>query len=64
MKMQQVERAALAPADPSPQDRRVAAQAAAVEARARGELLEKSTHPAVKAYVKSSTPPRLGRLYF
>jgi hypothetical protein len=34
----QVQRAALAPADPSPQDRSVAAQAAALAARARGEL--------------------------
>jgi hypothetical protein len=32
-----VRRAALAPADPSPQDRQVAAQAAAVAARARSE---------------------------
>lgn len=34
----QVQRAALAPGDPSPQDRSVAAQAAALAARARGEL--------------------------
>jgi hypothetical protein len=33
-----IQRAALAPADPSPQDRRVAAQAAAIAAQARGEL--------------------------
>jgi hypothetical protein len=37
-KMQQVRRAALAPADPSPQDIRVAAQAAQHEAAARHEL--------------------------
>ena len=37
-KMQVVRRAALAPAEPSPQDRRVAAQAAATEAEARQEL--------------------------
>jgi hypothetical protein len=37
-KMQQVRRAALAPADPSTQDRRVAAQAMAVERQARVEL--------------------------
>ncbi|MET0066232.1 MAG: putative metalloprotease CJM1_0395 family protein [Candidatus Thiodiazotropha sp.] len=33
-----IQRAALAPADPSPQDRRVAAQAAAIAAQARSEL--------------------------
>ena len=37
-KMQQVKRAALAPAQPSAQDRSVAAQAAQVEAEARSEL--------------------------
>lgn len=37
-KMQQVKRAALAPADPSPQDRRVAGQADAIAAKARMEL--------------------------
>lgn len=39
-KAQQVHRAALAPADPSPQDRRVAARAAQMEVEARKELLE------------------------
>ena len=38
-KMQKVRRAALAPADPSPQDRSVAAKASQIESRARGELL-------------------------
>ncbi len=38
-KMQQVKRAALAPADPSSQDRRVAAKATAAAAKARAELL-------------------------
>ncbi len=38
-KMQQVQRAALAPADPSPQDRSVAAQAQRQEMRARQELM-------------------------
>lgn len=37
-KMQQVRKAALAPAQPSPTDRRVAAQASQVEAQARAEL--------------------------
>lgn len=36
-KMQQVRRAALAPADPSSQDRQVAAKASSIEARARAE---------------------------
>lgn len=38
-KMQQVQRAALAPADPSPQDRAVAAQAQAMMLQARAELM-------------------------
>jgi hypothetical protein len=42
-KMQQVQRAALAPADPSPQDLKVAAQAAAKANEARGELLQQQT---------------------
>jgi len=37
-KMQQVKRTALAPSDPSPQDRAVAAKASNIEARARREL--------------------------
>ena len=37
-KMQQVRKAALAPAQPSPTDRRVAAQASQIEAQARAEL--------------------------
>lgn len=39
-KMQQVRRAALAPADPSAQDRRVASRASRVEAKARQELIK------------------------
>ena len=39
-KMQQVRRAALAPGEPSGQDRQVAAQAAALEREARKELAE------------------------
>jgi hypothetical protein len=41
-KMQAIKSAALAPADPSGQDRSVAAQASAVEAQARQELTKKS----------------------
>ena len=37
-KSQVVKRAALAPANPSPQDRRVASQAARMESKARGEI--------------------------
>jgi len=42
-KMQQVKRAALAPAEPSSQDRAVAAAAAQTEAAARQELLQQTT---------------------
>lgn len=42
-KMQQVRRAALAPADPSPQDRSVAQQASNIEAQMRAKLLEEKT---------------------
>jgi hypothetical protein len=43
MKMQTVERAAMAPAEPSGQDRAVAAAAAAVAAQARQEVAQKAT---------------------
>lgn len=39
-KMQQVQAAALAPAEPSPQDRKVASQAAKNQAQARAELIQ------------------------
>jgi len=42
-KMQQVKRAALAPAQPSSQDRSVAARASQIEAEARAELLKENT---------------------
>lgn len=45
-KMQQVRRAALAPAEPSPQDRRVAARASAEEAKARTALREEQAQGA------------------
>ncbi len=44
-KMQQVRRAALAPADPSPQDRSVAQQASNIESQMRAKLLEEKTKP-------------------
>jgi hypothetical protein len=40
--MQQVQRAAMAPSDPSSQDQAVAAQAAQIEAQARAELAAES----------------------
>ena len=45
-KMQQVQRAALAPADPSGADRRVAAQARRAEQQARVELTEQKRNAA------------------
>ena len=45
VKMQQVRRAALAPADPSSTDRRVAAQASQAEAKARQEIAEGQSDP-------------------
>ncbi len=46
--MQQVQRAALAPADPSGQDRQVAAQAAAMAAQARSEIAAKNAQKAAR----------------
>lgn len=42
-KMQQVKRAALAPAEPSSQDRKVASEASRIEAQARADLLEENS---------------------
>jgi hypothetical protein len=61
-KMQTVKRAALAPADPSGQDRAVAAAAAAQEAQARLEMMKEASgqrqsadpSSAIKAYANSS----------
>ena len=44
-KMQKVRRAAMAPADPSAQDRAVAAKATRTEAKARAELREQNLNP-------------------
>lgn len=54
-KMQIVQRAALAPAEPSPQDRAIAAQAAATAAEARAELAELR---AVEQAARSQTADR------
>lgn len=52
-KMQQVRRAALAPADPSPQDRSVAQQASNIEAQMRAKLMEE----------KAKTQNKLSKVY-
>jgi len=48
-KAQVIRRAALAPGDPSPQDRRIAAAAARLEAQARRELAEQKAEEAAQA---------------
>lgn len=55
-KMQQVRRAATAPADPSSQDRSVAAQASQIEAQARMELVEKKREERTVKGDASTTP--------
>lgn len=55
-KMQQVKRAALAPADPSPQDRRVAGQADAIAAKARMELREAQSEELQEGGRKNEEP--------
>ena len=54
-KMQTVVRAALAPAQPSPQDRAVAAKASALAAKAKGELLQEQQPSAVGPREMGST---------
>jgi hypothetical protein len=49
----QIQRAALAPADPSGQDRRVAAEAAAMAAEARQDVAQQSTSPENKPSSKA-----------
>lgn len=64
-KMRIVQRAALAPVDPSPQDRSVASQAARVEAEAQRELLRtkestsrgSNTDPASRFYQAAASDP-------
>lgn len=58
---QQAQRAALAPADPSPQDLRVAQEAQTMAAKARAELSRTSTDGTRKPSSTRSTPtPALG----
>lgn len=54
-KMQMVRRAALAPADPSPADRRIAAEASAKEAKARAKLMEKKLKEFRKRFKNKNT---------
>jgi len=54
-KMQIVRRAALAPADPSPTDRRIAAEASAKEAKARAKLMEKKLKEFRKRFKNKNT---------
>lgn len=57
-KMRTVRRAALAPAEPSPQDRRVAAEASRKEANAREDLAEQRHEERVEALAEEKeTPP-------
>lgn len=70
LKMEQVRRAALAPADPSAQDRSVAADAAATEANARKELAaehaseaQAKTDPRVAQYAQRTQKSLLGKVY-
>ena len=53
--MQVVRRAALAPADPSPTDRRIAAEASAKEAKARAKLMEKKLKEFRKRFKNKNT---------
>jgi hypothetical protein len=55
-KMQQVKSAALAPADPSPQDRSVAQMASSTESKARADLQKKSTENMNSISVENSIP--------
>lgn len=55
-KMQQVRRAALAPAEPSGTDRAVAAQASQIEAQARVELSEKNQPDTPKSDERAPSP--------
>ena len=54
--MQQVQRAANAPADPSSQDRQVAAKAAAIAAKARAEIAKEASQDEHTSTVAKGTP--------
>ncbi len=53
-KMDQVRRAALAPADPSAQDRRIASRAAAIAADAQAEALKRRTEAAAESRLQNT----------
>jgi hypothetical protein len=57
-----VRRAALAPADPSPQDRQVAAQATAMAAQARGEIQAANRQQMAENQEQAANPDRNGDL--
>jgi hypothetical protein len=59
-KMDRVRRAALAPANPSPQDRQVAAQAERIAARARQEIADERAATRATAIAHSGTEPCAG----
>lgn len=56
-KMQTIKRAALAPQDPSPQDRRVASEASRKENRARAEMIAEKTEEATRNIQKKQDNP-------
>ncbi len=56
-KMQQVQRAAMAPAEPSSTDRQIAARAAALEYQARSDLAERTRDPSAEAERTGPTEP-------
>ncbi|MGQ9819713.1 MAG: putative metalloprotease CJM1_0395 family protein [Candidatus Kapaibacteriales bacterium] len=64
-KMQQVRRAALAPADPSPQDRSVAQQASNIEAQMRAKILQErsKTKDIISIYKKNDFHSSAGRKF-
>ncbi len=61
-KMQQVRAAALAPQEPSSQDRRVAARAAQIASEARGELLAQQNGPAESADSVAQEDPAVAKV--
>lgn len=70
IKMEQVQRAALAPTDPSGQDRKVASEAAAQAAKARSELSDKQSplptaksDPRLKKYKQAEAQTILKRIF-
>lgn len=63
-KMQQVKRAALAPAEPSGQDRSVAASASAIEAQARQELVKIQSQPTADSLTENKLSEQQIQKYY